>query len=132
MILVDTSAWIELLRKHGDAKVKAHVAHYLSIEEAAFTCPVRFELLASARDSERGDVEQALGFGHHLPFKETMWLKAADMERGLRARGVLVPRDDIFVAAVAMENHIGILCKDRHFDFMRDRGRLPIRLEQFA
>jgi predicted nucleic acid-binding protein len=132
MILVDTSAWIELLRKHGDAKVKAHVARYLSIEEAAFTCPVRFELLAGARDSERGDVEQALEFGHHLPFTEAMWVKAADMERGLRGRGVMVPRDDIFVATVALEHNVGILCKDRHFDLMRDRGRLPLTLEQFA
>ena len=132
MILVDTSAWIELLRKQGDAEVRAHVARYLSIEEAAFTCPVRFELLAGARDSERGDVEQALAFGHHLPFTDAMWLKAADMERSLRGRGVVVPRDDIFVATVAMENHVGILCKDRHFDFMRDRGQLPLLLEQFA
>ena len=132
MILVDTSAWIELLRKHGDAKVKTHVARYLSVEEAAFTCPVRFELLAGAKDAERGDVEQALAFGHHLPFTQAMWMRAADVERSLRGRGVVVPRDDIFVATVALEHRVGILCKDRHFDLMRDRGRLPLRLEQFA
>jgi len=132
MILIDTSAWIELLRKHGDAEVKACVARYLSIEEAAFTCPIRFELLSGAKDAERASVEEALSFGHHVPFTEAHWAKAAEVERSLRARGVTVPRDDVFVAAVAMESRVAILCKDGHFDLMRDRGQLPLKLEQFA
>ena len=61
MKLVDTSAWIEFLRKKGDPAIKQAVARLIDADLAAWTCPVRFELLSGARPGERADVEQVLG-----------------------------------------------------------------------
>ncbi|MBX3747590.1 MAG: hypothetical protein KF833_19965 [Verrucomicrobiae bacterium] len=43
MMLVDTSLWIEFLRRRGDARAKQAVARMLEAELAAFTCPVRHQ-----------------------------------------------------------------------------------------
>jgi predicted nucleic acid-binding protein len=56
MKLVDSSAWVEFLRRRGDPKVKDIVARLLQSEQAAYTCPIRFELLSGLRPGEEGDL----------------------------------------------------------------------------
>jgi hypothetical protein len=52
MKLVDTSAWVEFLRRQGDAQVKHTIARLLQADQAAYTCPIRFELLSGAKSHE--------------------------------------------------------------------------------
>lgn len=132
MILIDTSAWIEFLRPRGIPAVRERVAAYLGADEGAFTCPIRFELLSGAKDGEIADVEAVLGLCRHIPFGEQCWTSAARIERELRRRGVSVPRDDVFVATVAIRTKTTVICRDSHFDMMRDKGALPLVIEQFA
>ena len=49
MKLIDTSAWVEFLRRKGDSKVKHAVAHLLQTDQAAYTCPIWFELFSGAK-----------------------------------------------------------------------------------
>ena len=86
MKLVDSSAWVEFLRRKGDPKVKHIVARLLEAEQAAYTCPIRFELLSGARAGEESDLEQALALSHHFPFQEEDWREAARLERQSRAK----------------------------------------------
>jgi len=118
MMLVDTSAWIEFFRKQGDPKVKHAIARQLQRDEVAFTCPIRFELLSGAKPNEEADVTQALGLSQHVPFEPGDWLEAANLERELRRVGVTIPRNDLFVAAVAIRTGFKVLCRDQHFDRM--------------
>ena len=118
MMLVDTSAWIEFFRKQGNLKVKHAVARLLQREETAFTCPIRFELLSGAKPNEEADVMQALAFSQHVLFEPGDWLEAATLERDLRRVGVTIPRNDLFVATVAIRTGLKILCRDQHFDRM--------------
>src|SRR5487761_1977282 len=116
MKLVDTSAWVEFLRRQGDAKVKHAVARLLQSDQVAFTCPVRFELLSGAKPTEENDLEQALSLARHHPFQPEDWRQAALLERRLRAKGLTIPRNDVFVAVVAMRVQMPVLCRDKHFD----------------
>ena len=68
MILIDTSGWIDFLRREGDAATKARVAAYIEMGEAAYCGPVEFELLTGARGREVEDVKAALGFSTLLSF----------------------------------------------------------------
>jgi hypothetical protein len=129
MILIDTSAWIEFFRRAGSRAAKERVAAYMDAVEAAYTCPVYFELLAGARDTEKACIEQALEFCERIPFTGSHWAKAAELERSLRKSGVTVPRDDLFVATVALAEGLSVLCRDSHFETMRDAGRLKLRIE---
>ena len=116
MILIDTSAWIEFLRRRGDPVVKQAVARLMEAELAAYTCPVAFELWSGVRAGEEADLEEAFSFSRHLPFVKMDWWEAASLERRLRGAGKTIPRDDIFVATVAIRAGVELLCRDRHFD----------------
>jgi len=39
----------------------------------AYTCPIRFELWSGARPEEEADLQQALGFSHHILFEAEDW-----------------------------------------------------------
>jgi len=128
MILIDTSAWIEFLRRGGDPVTKSRVAAYIEMGEAAYCGPIESELLVGARQREKADVEAALGFTTLLAFPLECWRRSAAIEKQLRARGVTVPRDDIFVGAAALHHAVAIFSDDPHFALMRDRGGLPLTL----
>jgi len=116
MKLVDTSAWVEFLRRKGDAKVKHAVARLLQADQAAYTCPIRFELLSGAKADEENDLEQALELAQNYEFGADDWRQAALLERRLRAKGLTIPRNDLFVAVVAIRTRLPIVCRDKHFD----------------
>ena len=77
MKLVDTSAWVEFLRRQGDPQAKKAVATLLEDGLTAYTCPIRFELLSGARPDEEADLQRALDFSHHILFEPDNWRQAA-------------------------------------------------------
>ena len=128
MTLIDTSAWIEFFRKAGRSDVRNRVAAYLDMGEAAYCGPIEFELLGGARESERSDILQAFRFCTLLEFPTACWQRAAEIERSLRAKGVTVPRDDVFDAAAAIHHGVSLYSTDPHFTLMRDKGKVPLKL----
>jgi predicted nucleic acid-binding protein len=128
MTLIDTSAWIEFLRRTGRAEIKQRVAALLELDEAAYCGPIEFELLSGARDSETADLRTALRFSERLDFPAACWQRAAQIESTLRAKGVTVPRDDVFVATAALHHKVSLYSCDPHFTLIRDKGHLPLRL----
>lgn len=130
MRLVDSSAWVEFLRRKGDLAVKQAVARLLQADRVAFTCPIRFELLSGVRPDEEADLEQAFGLSHHFPFEPGDWRDAAMLERQLRAKGLTIPRNDLFVATVAIRLGIPVLCRDAHFEAARKALGARLKVEQ--
>jgi predicted nucleic acid-binding protein len=130
MKLVDSSAWVEFLRRRGDPKVKDVVARLLQSEEAAYTCPIYFELLSGLRPGEESDLEQAVGLSHHYPFEQDDWPEAARLERKLRASGLNVPRNDLFVVTVAIRTGLVALCRDAHFSAVQKVLGAMLKVEQ--
>ncbi|MBI5802166.1 MAG: PIN domain-containing protein [Verrucomicrobia bacterium] len=130
MRLIDSSAWVEFLRRKGDSAVKQTVARLLQADRAAFTCPIRFELLGGVKPDEEDDLEQAFALSHHFPFEQEDWREAATLERQLRAKGLTIPRNDLFVATVAVRLGIPVLCRDAHFDAMRKALGERLKVEQ--
>lgn len=130
MKLIDSSAWVEFLRRQGDPKVKHAVARLLQADHAAFTCPIQFELLSGARPAEEADLEQALGLAQHFPFGADDWREAARLERQLRGKGLTIPRNDLFVATVAIRTGLTIVCRDKHFDAIRKAIGEKLKVEQ--
>ena len=119
MKLVDTSAWIEFLRRQGDPAIKQAVARLIQADQAAYTCPIEFELLSGARSNEEADLENALGFSRRIVFEPADWAAAALLERQLLAKGLTVPRNDLFVATVAIRVRVPVVCRDVHFNAIR-------------
>ena len=132
MTLIDTSAWIEFFRSKGDRTTKKRVGDLLGADEAAYTCPIYFELMAGARVKEKAAIRETLSFCKRELFNERHWEQTAEIENTLLRRGVTVPRDDLFVGTIALAKRLPLLCKDRHFDLMRDRGQMKLEIIQLA
>jgi predicted nucleic acid-binding protein len=130
MTLVDSSAWVEFFRRAGDLAVKQAVARLLQSNQAAYTCPIRFELLSGAKPGEEGDLQEAFALSQHLPFGQEDWLRAARLERQLRSSGVNIPRNDLFVATVAIRANVAVLCRDAHFSAAQRVTGQSLRVEQ--
>ena len=130
MKLVDSSAWVEFLRRKGDPGIKQLVARLLQVDQAAYTCPVRFELLCGVKPGEENDLEHAFALSHHFPFGQGDWIEAARLERLLRARGFSLPRNDLFVATVAVRTGLVILCRDAHFSAAQKVVGEKLKVEQ--
>ena len=130
MKLVDTSAWIEFLRRKGDPKIKHAVARLLAADHAAYTCPVRFELLSGVKPGEAADLQQVLVLAQNFPFEVGDWTAAAQLERQLRGKGLTIPRNDLFVAVVAKRTGLTVVCRDAHFDVLRKIAGDTLKVEQ--
>ncbi len=127
--LVDSSAWVEFLRRRGDPVVKQAVAQLLQSDQASYTCTVRFELLSGVRPEEAGDLERVFSLCRHVPFEPNDWTESAVLEHRLRSAGQTIPRNDLFVAVVALRLGCDLVCRDVHFDVIRGivEGRLRVR-----
>jgi predicted nucleic acid-binding protein len=62
------------------------------------------------------------------PFEEAYWESAANDERTLRHKGLVIPRDDLFIATVAIEQRLTLFHVDRHFNVAAGGG-LKLRLD---
>lgn len=130
MKLVDSSAWVEFLRRKGDPRVKHTVARLLQADHAAYTCPIRFELLSGVKSGEEADLAQTFALSQHIPFEPDDWRAAAMLERQLRAKGTSIPRNDLFVVVVALRTGWPVVCRDAHFDAARKILGDRLKVEQ--
>ncbi len=104
------------------------MASFLDAGVAAVCGPVEFELLAGARPAEMADVLTAISLCEQVEFSAACWRRAAEVERDLRGLGVTVPRDDVFVASVALEYDMPVYACDAHFELIQGKGRQQLRL----
>ncbi len=119
IVLVDTSAWIELSRDSGSAVDLALRSLIKGDATLASTEPIAMELLAGARtDTLRRQTRKMLSYFKHVAFDSTIdFPEAARIYRECRASGV-TPRNqiDCMIAAVALRTDASVLSADSDFD----------------
>lgn len=120
MTLIDTSAWIEQLRRGGDAAIRRQVEVLRAAGDGAWCPLVRLELWSGARGTaERAvltEMETALP---SLAIEAAVWDRAVALAAGARERGITVPATDLLVACA---RHYGgaLLHFDAHFDLITE------------
>jgi hypothetical protein len=133
VIVVDTSAWVELLRKTGSA---AHLTlRALIVDDAplAVTEVVVFELLAGARsEREHHELRERVLSFPVLPLNGLDGYEAAaDIYRACRrGGGTLGSLVDCLVAVPALAADATVLAADRDFEVIA--RHTPLRLEPLA
>ena len=129
MILVDSSAWIELLRASGHP---AHLTlrHLLEAGSTLATTEiVVMELLAGARTTaDRNRLRRRLLSLSLSPLRGLPDFEAAaDLYRICRRRGATVRKlADCLIAAVAIRERLTLLHNDLDFDLLAVHTRLKI------
>jgi predicted nucleic acid-binding protein len=127
VILVDTSAWIELLRATGHP---AHVTlrHHLERRSPIATSePIIMELLAGARSmTDRARLRARLVALPRLAVQGLSDFEAAaELYQLCRARGASVRKlIDCLIAAVAIRDRATLLHNDRDYDVLARHTRL--------
>jgi len=129
LIVVDTSAWVEYLRKTG-SPANAALKRALKAEDALGVVDVvRMELLAGAGSDEQVvTVSRLLARGVALPtLSPGDHEYAASLYRATRRSGVTVrSMIDCLVASVAVRLDAPVLAQDRDFEVLRQV--CPLRL----
>lgn len=126
-VLIDTSAWIEFFRPHGDAHIRTAINHLLDNNEAALCGVILAELLRGTRsDREFRDLADRLSTLVYLPTMDDIWAQVGRLGSHLARKGVNVPTTDILIATIAIENKVPILHKDRHFPLIVKHSDLKV------
>ena len=118
--LVDTSAWIDALRRDGDERIGAAVRELTADGEAVLCDFVLLELWNGAGgDAETrllAELEREL---ECVPTTPEVWRRARLMARDARAKGLTIPAADLLIAACAREHDLALVHHDAHFDRLR-------------
>ena len=116
-VLVDTSAWVETLRKVGDAETRAEVRR-LTLQGLVRLCdPVRLELWNSTgSEADRRLLERLQEDVESVETTPEVWGHAQRLAWASRRAGLTLPAIDLLVAACARVHGLGLLHRDAHFD----------------
>ncbi|MBU1672363.1 MAG: PIN domain-containing protein [Actinobacteria bacterium] len=126
LVLVDTSVWIESLRRNGAPSVVQEMKNLISARRVVITEPVLLELSGGARsvkDHER--IQLLLNDLPEARVAPQTWQAANQNAFALARRGVHPPGIDILIATVAMSNRLELRHVDRHYERMAEV--LPLR-----
>ena len=118
MILIDTSVWIDFLAGRGTETVLQLERAIADRESLALCGVILTEVLQGIRDdAEHRATRERLAMLVLLPMELPVFLRAADVYRTLRKRGVTIRRtNDCLIAAVALTYDVPLLHADVDFD----------------
>lgn len=118
-ILIDTSAWLFVLKKDFIPEIKDRIDFLLKDNLVVTTGIIRLELLGGTRtESEYQRLRNRLLVLGSIKSDESLWDMASDLAFKLRRKGVTVPYTDILIAACALSSECILLHADNHFDIM--------------
>jgi len=132
MVMVDSSAWIEGLRRRGDLRVKLALEGLLDAYEAQWCTPVRLEVLGGARSEERRKLGVRFSVIPYRPVREDDWERAIALAWRLRDSGLTVPWLDVLIAAVAIGDGVRLYAVDVHFQAIAERTELRLYRPGYA
>ena len=113
--LIDTSAWIDFLRK-SDGKVGDKVAELIRSDNAYIAGPIQTELLQGVRGKkEISQLTTLLTIIPCTPVEPDDWCTTGNTLRALREQGLTIPLTDVLIATIAKRNNMYVLTLDKHF-----------------
>ncbi len=122
MVLVDSSVWIEALRRDGRLDVKLALESLLEEYEASWCGPVKLEVLGGARPQERKALEEQFSCIPYFPMTDAAWDAAKNLAWRLRDQGCTAPWNDILIASLSLKADCRIYATDKHFALMSQAG----------
>ena len=117
MILVDTSVWIDFFAGRDLPHVANLEQSILDNEDLALSGIILTEILQGIPDDTTyRRVRRYLSALIMLPMPESVFVRAADIYRKLRKRGITIRKtNDCIIAATALEHRCQLLHNDKDF-----------------
>ena len=128
MVLVDTTVWVDFFADRSAPHVAALQTLIENEEDLCFCGIILAEVLQGIRSDEdyikTKDYLDDLVF---LPMQHATFIRAAEVYRSLRKRGITIRKPvDCMIASVAIEHDIPLLHNDRDFDYMAKYSNLRV------
>ena len=126
MVLVDTTVWIDFFAGRNEPHV-IKFQDFIEKEEDLSLCGVILtEVLQGIRsDTDYKKIKQYLTDLIVLPMRQATFLRAAEIYRSLRKKGVTIRKPvDCMIASVALEYDVCLLHNDRDFDQIAKHTKL--------
>ena len=131
LFLVDTSAWILVLRKDYSPVLKERIELLLKENAVAIAGIVKLELLGGTKsEKEFQRLKSRLDALHTVECNVPLWERSYRLAFKLRRKGIIVPYTDILIAACAQEIEATVLHVDAHFDLMQKP--VDLRVESYV
>lgn len=118
MTLVDTSVWIDFFAGH-ELRHVALLEHCISDEDDLALCGIILTevLQGIGNDMSYRRVQRYLEPLLMLPMQEAVFIKAAEIYRRLRKKGITIRKtNDCIIAATVLEYNCRLLHNDRDFE----------------
>jgi len=128
VILVNTSVWVDFFAGRHLPHVAALEQCILDNENLALCGIILAEILQGiADDTTHRRVRRHLSPLIMLPMPETVFVRAADIYRKLRKKGITIRKsNDCIIAATALEHDCQLLHNDRDFTPIAEHFPLKI------
>jgi len=127
MILVDTSAWIEVLKGRAGDRFRQAIAG----DEVVTCLPIMQEVLQGIDDERAFHVASAAFADIPMlenPLTRDVFAEAVQLYRAARRAGVTVRSSvDCLIAACALRHNAAVLHVDRDFEHLARITELPVR-----
>lgn len=127
MVLVDTSVWIAVFRRHSPAALEAIV----DFDDIVTCLPVVQEVLQGFQDPRAFAVAREAMHALPIvdsPMPQAVFDQAVDLYRAARRAGFTVRSGvDCLIAACAIRHHLEVLHHDRDFDTLAHVSSLRVR-----
>ena len=122
MVLVDTTVWIDFFAARSSGHVAALEGLITNREDICICGIVLTEVLQGIRkDTEFKKTRDLFNNLLFLPMPYPVFLKAAEIYRGLRHKGITIRKSvDCMIASVALENDIPLLHNDKDFEAIEE------------
>ncbi len=122
MVLVDTTVWIDFFAARSSDHVVALENLIINREDICICGIVLTEVLQGIRKiSEFKKTRDLFNNLRFLPMPYSVFLKAAEIYRGLRRKGIPIRKSvDCMIASVAIENDISLLHNDKDFEAIEE------------
>ena len=118
-ILVDTSYWVDALRKNGNKKKKEKFHSLLLSGRVAWSDPIKLELWNGTRSVQEVKVlEEFDSVIKSFEVTSQVWQYSLKVGSYLRRKGITMPCVDILIASTASYYKIDLLHDDKHFDYL--------------
>ena len=131
-VLVDTSVWIELLRRSGHP-LRPHLDSLINADRARLCGVIIAELLQGAAGSkEISAVEELSSTVPLLESNDRIWIDSGRLSHRLREQGTTVGLIDCYIAALAQNHRCLLLSLDKHFPIISKHSHLELDLQMPA
>jgi predicted nucleic acid-binding protein len=122
--MVDSSAWIDYLRK-GEGATADRIDELIDSGCASICGVIEMELLHGCKKTERRELEELLSALDYVEAARDDYIAAGELLSELRQAGIKIPATDALIAALCIRENLPLLTLDKHFERITRLKLLP-------